>query len=117
MSQFSFKNVGHFFATMASDIVKGARAVGTVITKVGSAESTVEGITALLFPQAVELERGAFALLGLAAQAVSAAGTAVGANGLNLTLDAQLVADIKALIPAIEEYAKSAGVQKPAAAK
>ena len=31
-------------------------------------------------------------------------------------LDAQLVADIKALIPAIEQYAKSVGVAKPAAA-
>jgi hypothetical protein len=28
MSQFGFKNVGHFFATVAGDIVKGARAVG-----------------------------------------------------------------------------------------
>ena len=115
MSQFSFKNIGHFFATMASDIVKGARAVGTVMAKAGSAETTVEAITALLFPQAVELERGAFALLGLAAQAVNATGAAAGANGLNLTLDAQLVADIKALIPAIEQYAQSAGIQKPAA--
>ena len=40
---------------------------------------------------------------------------AAGANGLNVTLDAQPVTDIKALIPAIEQYAESAGVQKPAA--
>lgn len=117
MSQFSFKSIGHFFATMSSDIVKGARAVGGAMAKAGSAEATVEGITALLFPQAVELERGAFALLGMAAQAVSATGAAAGANGINLTLDAQLVADIKALIPAIEQYSQSVGVQKPAAGK
>jgi hypothetical protein len=113
MSQFSFKNVGHFFATMASDIVKGARAVGNVITKVESAEPQIEAVTSLFFPQAVELERGAFALLGMAAQAVNDTGSAAGANGLNIALDAQLVADIRALIPAIEQYAKSAGVPKP----
>ncbi len=34
MSQFGFKNVGHFFATVAGDIVKGPRAVGGVLRKV-----------------------------------------------------------------------------------
>ena len=117
MSQFSFKSIGHFFAAMANDIVKGARAVASVLVKVERAEPEVEGITSLLFPQAVELERGAFALLGLAAQAVTDTGAVASANGINVTLDAQLVADIKALIPAIEQYAKSAGIQKPAVAK
>ena len=41
---------------------------------------------------------------------------AVAANGVNIQLDAQLVSDIKALIPAIEQYAASVGVAKPAAA-
>lgn len=115
MSQFTFKNVGHFFATVASDIVKGARTVATVMLQVRKAEPEVEGLPALIFSQALELERGAFALLGMAAQAVSEAGDAAGANGLNITLDQQLIADIKALIQAIEQYAKSAGLTKPAA--
>lgn len=38
---------------------------------------------------------------------------AAAANGINLSLDAQVVANIKALIQAIEQYAKSAGVSKP----
>ena len=38
------------------------------------------------------------------------------ANGINIVLDQQLIADIKALIHAIESYAKSAGVPKPGAA-
>lgn len=95
---FGFKNIGHFFATVAGDIVKGARAVGSVMVKVGKAEPEVEAITSLFFPQAVALERGAFALLGMAAHVVSETGDAAAANGLNITLDAQLVADIKALI-------------------
>jgi hypothetical protein len=116
MSQFSFKNIGHFFATVAGDIVKGAKAVANVMLKVEQAEPQVEAVSSLFFPQAVELERGAFALLGMAAQAVTETGSAAAANGVNIALDAQLVADIKALIPAIEQYAKSVGVAKPAGA-
>jgi hypothetical protein len=115
MSQFSFKNIGHFFATVAGDIVKGAKAVAGVMLKVEQAEPQVEAVSSLFFPQAVELERGAFALLGMAAQAVTEAGNAASANGVNIALDAQLIADIKALIPAIEQYAASVGVAKPAA--
>jgi len=65
----------------------------------------------------VALERGAFALLGLAAQAVKEAGDVAEAKGVNIVLDQKLIADIKALIEAIEEYAKTAGLQKPAVAK
>jgi hypothetical protein len=114
MSQFSFKNIGHFFATVAGDIVKGARVVANVMQKAQKADPEIEALSSLFFPQAVELERGAFALLGLAAQAVNDAGSAAGANGINTTLDQQLIADIKALMDAIEQYAKSAGVPKPA---
>ena len=114
---FGFKNIGHFFATAAGDIVKGARAVASVMIKVGKAEPEVEAISSLFFPEAVALERGAFALLGLAAQAVSDAGSAAEQSGINITLDQQLIADIKALIVAIEQYAKSAGLQKPVPAK
>lgn len=45
---------------------------------------------------------------------LSLPGDAAAANGINIALDAQLVADIKALIPAIEQYARSVGVSKPA---
>ena len=114
MSQFSFKNIGHFFATVAGDIVKGARAAAGAMLKAQKAEPEIEALSMLLFPQAVELERGAFALLGMAAQAVTEAGDAAQANGLNISLDKELVADIKALIGAIEQYAKAAGVAKPA---
>lgn len=114
MSQFSFKNIGHFFATVAGDVVKGARAVANVMLKAEKAAPEIEALSSLFFPQAVELERGAFALLGMAAQAVSEAGDAAAANGINITLDQQLVADIKTLIQAIETYAQSAGVAKPA---
>jgi len=58
--------------------VQGARAVATVMQKAERAEPEIEALTSLFFPQAVELERRAFALLGLAAQAVNDAWSAAG---------------------------------------
>ena len=113
---FGFRNVGHFFATVAGDIVKGARVVSSVMLKAQKAEPEIEALSALIFPQAVALERGAFALLGMAAHAVAETGDAAAANGINITLDQQLIADIKELIVAIEAYVKSAGLTKPSAA-
>jgi hypothetical protein len=43
-----------------------------------------------------------FAVLGVVINAVDDAGAAAGANGLNVTLDAQLVADIKAIAAAVK---------------
>ena len=43
-----------------------------------------------------------FAVLGVVINAVDDAGAAAGANGLNVTLDAQLVADVKAIAAAVK---------------
>lgn len=51
MSQFSFKNIGHFFATVASDIVKGAKAVAHGMQQAQKAEPEIEALTSLVFPQ------------------------------------------------------------------
>jgi hypothetical protein len=112
---FGFQNVAHFFATVAGDIVKGSRAVASVLSKVQGSEAAVEGISSVVYPEAVPIERGAFALLGLAAHAVSEAGDAASASGLNLQLDSQMVSDIKAIIPALEQYAQTIGLMKPPA--
>ena len=88
--------------------------MASVMLKAQKAEPEIEAISSLFFPQAVELERGAFALLGMAAQAVKETGDAAAANGINIVLDQQLIADIKLLIDAIEKYAKTAGLTKPA---
>ena len=52
--------------------------------------------------QAANIERAGFAVLGVVIKAIEHAGAAVGANGLNVTLDAQLVADIKSIAPAVK---------------
>ena len=48
------------------------------------------------------MERAGFAVLGVVINAIDAAGAAAGANGLNVTLDAQLVADIKVIASSVK---------------
>jgi hypothetical protein len=59
-------------------------------------------VPALVSPQAANIERAGFAVLGVVIKAIDDGGTAAGANGLNVSLDAQLVSDIKAIAAAGE---------------
>ena len=53
-------------------------------------------------PQAANIERAGFAVLGVVISAIDAAGAAAAANGLNVSLDAQVVADVKAIAAAVK---------------
>ena len=89
-------SVEHSFAIEASDRVKAAK---LVLKKAQADQSTIEAVTSLVSPQAANIERAGFAVPGVIINAIDAAGAAAGANGLNVTLDTQLVADIKAIGP------------------
>ena len=67
---------------------------------------TVEAVTALVCPQLANIERVGEAVLGVVIQAIEDATSAATAGGLNVSLDAALVADIKAILPAIKAAAK-----------
>lgn len=98
---FNFTSIEHKLASLAADIVKGAKAVehvlGVAASKAQVAEPTVELLTSLIDPAAVPLERGAFAALGLLAKAANDADQAAAAKGVNIVLDAQAWADFKAV--------------------
>ena len=93
-------------AVAASDVVKTAKFVEVsvlpVLKSAQANQSTIESITSLVSPQAANIERAGFAVLGVVINAIDAAGAAAGANGLNMSLDAQLVADIKAIAAAVK---------------
>jgi hypothetical protein len=93
-------SVEYALATAASDTVKVAKFVETsalpVLKKAQADQTTIEAVTSLVSPQAANIERAGFAVLGVVIKAIDNAGTAVGSNFLNVTLDAQLIADIKA---------------------
>jgi hypothetical protein len=99
-------SVEHALAVAAQDVVKTAKFVETsvlpVLKTAQANQSTIESITSLVSPQAANIERAGFAVLGVVINALDAAGAAGAANGLNVTLDAQLVADIKAIASAVK---------------
>jgi hypothetical protein len=99
-------SVEHALAVAAQDVVKTAKFVETsvlpVLKQAQANQSTIETVTSLVSPQAANIERAGFAVLGVVINAIDAAGAAAGANGLNVTLDAQLVADVKAIAEAVK---------------
>ena len=99
-------SIEHSLTVAASDTVKVAKFVETsvlpALKTVKADESTIEAVTALVSPSAANIERAGFAVLGVIINAIDAAGAAAGANGLNVTLEAHLVADVKAIAAAVK---------------
>jgi hypothetical protein len=83
--------------TAASDAPK-------VVADIQKAEPTIEGITALFAPGAEKFEQVAINLLEIVGSAVDQAGAAASANGISVTLDAQLITDAKAVWDAIKNF-------------
>lgn len=106
----------NFFAHVAKDLVWFARKVRSglitagneapkVLAEVQKNQVLIEGITAAVAPGATAVENTAFSVLGASVQAIKDGGLVASANGLNLTLDQQLVADIRAIIPHLDAHA------------
>lgn len=89
-----FKN---WIVTAASDAPK-------VVADIQKAEPTIEGITALFAPGAEKFEQVAINLLELVGSAIDQAGAAASANGVSVTLDAQLIAEAKTVWDAIKTF-------------
>lgn len=102
-------SVEHAFAAAAKDAVSTAKFVEQkvlpVLQKANADATTIENITSLVSPQAANIERAAFAVLGVVIKAIQDAGTAANSSGLNISLDQTVVADVKAVAPAITALA------------
>lgn len=107
---FKIANIEHAIATLAHDVVKGAKAVDIFIQKAAAAGAKnaplVEQLTAMVDPAAVPFERAAFAALGLVAKAAGEADSAAAAKGVSITLDQQAWADFKAIYDELSSKAK-----------
>lgn len=106
-------SVEGFIASAARDLVKVGRVVRSALEKVGTDAPklvqdvaadlpAIEALTNLVAPGAAAVEATAFNVFGVIAVAVEAAGEA-SADGLSVTLDKALIADIKAAIAAISK--------------
>lgn len=103
---FSFKNLGHYIAVAARDIVNiGGKALQT--------ETVVEGVTQLIAPSAVEIERAIYSASGYLIHAASTVtSVANGSNTLTITgIAASEIADFKALAEYFKGHAEASGVK------
>lgn len=111
---FGFSSLGHVFASVFSDISKGAKAVESALTKVDAEEQTVEALTSLVYPPAVLAERAVFSIAGKVLATAHDLQPAAAANGMSVPFDAQEVADILALVATVKPQLAALGVTKPA---
>ncbi len=75
------------------------------LEKIEASAATIEAITGLISPAAASIERVGAALLGRALKAIDSIEAAEAAGGVNITLDAAMIADLKAILPIIKEHA------------
>ena len=108
---FKISSLEHALAVAAEDVVKAARAVDKFMQKVAAKglanQSMIENLTGLVDPQAVPIERAAFAALGLIVKAAADADAATAAKGLSISLDEQTLADFKAIYADLSGKAKA----------
>lgn len=95
---FTWQNVGHAFASLFKDVVTVSKKVVSALGTVQNEETVVESLTSLVSPQAAAVEQIAFGALGELVAAVNALESAAGANGVNVSFDASVVAEVKKLI-------------------
>lgn len=105
---FGFTSIAHFFAAAYHDIVTGAKAVAIASNKAAGAETTIEGLTSLVSPEAAVVERAAFYLLGK----VAAAAVDLETPTLTVSFVEEEVADIKAVLAAFPDLITAAKALK-----
>lgn len=116
-----WSSIGHFFASAFHDVIVGAKAVEKAGAVVAKNAPLVEDLTSLIpgvGSQAAALERIAFGVFGQVAATAVNVETASTAGFINVQFDAEMIADIKALIaqfPTIVAQAKAVFPAKPAA--
>jgi predicted negative regulator of RcsB-dependent stress response len=104
---FGFHNVEHAFASVAKDIVKTASIFNVVASRVEKAAPEIEALTGAIYPPAVLIERAAFGLLGVAANAANTVGAASAAKGLNISLDEDSIKQLQEIAKLLESHVQA----------
>jgi hypothetical protein len=95
---FTWQSAGHAFASLFKDVVTVSKKVVTALGGLQNEEAVIESLTALVSPQAAAVEQIAFGALGELVAAVQATETAAGANGINISFDASVIAEVRKLV-------------------
>jgi hypothetical protein len=95
----------HAYAEAARELVAAWKFVRTAVLpalkKMEAGAPVIEGVTGLVDHRAENIERAAFAVLGLVIKAIEDGDTASEQWGVSVQLDAALVLDIKAITAAV----------------
>lgn len=114
-----------WYAKAASWLVGIAKAVKGGILKVASAEPkidaalktvapSIEAISNLIIPGSGTIEAHLVDVWSVVASAVKGASDAASVNGLSVSFDAALIADVKAILPAVEAFLHPSANSTPA---
>ena len=95
---FTWQSAGHAFAALFKDVVTVSKKVVSALGDIQKNEKLIESLTSLVSPQAAAVEQIAFGALGELVAAVQATETAAGANGINVSFDASVIAEVRKLI-------------------
>jgi predicted NAD/FAD-binding protein len=98
LMSFTWQSAGHAFASLFKDVVTVSKKVVSALGGIQNEEKLIESLTSLVSPQAAAVEQIAFGALGELVAAVQAVETAAGANGVNVSFDASVVAEVRKLI-------------------
>ena|SRR5579863_7965199 len=106
--------VKHEASVMKNSITWLASKEPAVAAEIAKVAPTIEALSNMIVPGVGSIEQHIVDVYGVVAQAVDAAGTAAAANGVSVTLDQALIADIQAVLPAIKKYLSPAASAAPA---
>lgn len=95
---FTWHTAGHAFASLFKDVVTVSKKVVSALSGLQNNEKLIESLTSLVSPQAAAVEQIAFGALGELIAAVQATETAASANGINVSFDASVIAEVRKLI-------------------
>jgi hypothetical protein len=95
---FTWHTAGHAFASLFKDVVTVARKVSSALGGIQNNEKLIESLTSLVSPQTAAIEQIAFGTLGELIAAVQATENAASANGINVSFDASVIAEVRKLI-------------------
>jgi hypothetical protein len=86
-------------------VLKAAEDTPGIVADVQKDAPEVAALVELAFPGYAAIEQTALAAFEAIAQAVEDAGPAASANGLQVNLDKNIIADVQAALPALKAFA------------
>ena len=104
---FGFHSIEDAFGSVARDIVRTASVFSLVASRIEKDAPELEALTGAIYPPAALMERAAFGLLGMAAQASTKVGDAAAAKGLNLQLDESGIQQLQQIAKYLETHLQS----------